>query len=126
MDTHQKIGFLGQSAALDCEGPPVLTREQRKAQAIDRSRVQVTHPQRGKIPVLRTMQTNACERNCHYCPFQAGRNYQRISFKPEELASTFDQMQRKKLVDGLFLSSGIIGGGQKSMDTMLDTVDIIR
>ncbi|MBI1877526.1 MAG: radical SAM protein [Chloroflexi bacterium] len=126
MDIHRKVEILGQAAALDCEGPPALTREERKAQFIDQSRIYVTHPQRGKIPILRTMQTSACERNCYYCPFQAGRDYRRISFKPEELAATFDQMQRKRLVDGLFLSSGIIGGGVKAMDPMLDTVDILR
>jgi predicted DNA-binding helix-hairpin-helix protein len=126
MDVYQKVETLGQAAALDCEGPPALTREERKAQIIDQSRVYVTHPQRGKIPVLRTMQTSACERNCYYCPFQAGRNYQRVSFKPEELATAFDQMQRKKLVEGLFLSSGIVGGGVKAMDALLDTVAIIR
>jgi predicted DNA-binding helix-hairpin-helix protein len=126
MDIHQKVEILGQAAALDCEGPPALTREERQAQFLDHSRVYVTHPQRGKIPVLRTMQTSACERNCYYCPFQAGRDYRRVSFKPEELASAFEQMQRKKLVDGLFLSSGIIGGGVKAMDPMLDTVEILR
>lgn len=126
MDIQQKVEILGQAAVLDCEGPPVLTREARKAQFIDQSRIYVTHPQRGKIPILRTMQTSACERNCYYCPFQAGRNYQRVSFKPEELASAFDQMQRKKLVEGLFLSSGIVGGGVKAMDPLLDTVDLLR
>lgn len=126
MDIQQKVEILGQAAALDCEGPPLLTREQRKAHFIDQSRVYVTHPQRGKIPVMRTMQTSACERNCYYCPFQAGRNCQRVSFKPEELAAAFDQMQGKKLVEGLFLSSGIAGSGIKVMDAMLDTADIIR
>jgi predicted DNA-binding helix-hairpin-helix protein len=126
MDVYEKVKTLGQAAALDCEGPPALTREERKAQFIDQSRVYVTHPQRGKIPVLRTMQTSACERNCYYCPFQAGRDYRRVSFKPEELAATFDQMQRKRLVEGLFLSSGIVGGGVKAMDPMLDTVEILR
>lgn len=126
MDIHQKIDLLGEAATLDCEGPPKLTRAQQKAQFLDRSRVYVTHPQKGRIPVLRTMQTSACERNCRYCPFQAGRNYRRVSLTSEELAASFDKMQQKKLVDGLFLSSGIIGGGAKSMDKMLDTVDILR
>ncbi|MCG3209468.1 MAG: hypothetical protein FOGNACKC_03095 [Anaerolineae bacterium] len=126
MDTREKIGVLGQEAAFDCEGPPQLTREERKAQFIAHSRVLVTHPQRGKMPVMRIMQTSACERNCFYCPFRAGRNYRRVSLLPEELAGAFDQMQRAKLVDGLFLSSGIINGGVKAMDAMLDTVDIVR
>lgn len=126
MDVYEKVKTLGQAAALDCEGPPALSRAERKAQFIDQSRVYVTHPQRGKIPVLRTMQTSACERNCYYCPFQAGRDYRRVSFKPDELAATFDQMQRKRLVEGLFLSSGIVGGGVKAMNPMLDTVEILR
>ena len=126
MDIRDKVESLSQSAALDCEGPPALTREQRKAQFIAHSRVLVTHPQKGKIPVMRIMQTSACERNCYYCPFQAGRTYRRVTLTPDELALSFDQMQQKKLVDGLFLSSGIIGGGLKAMDKMLDTVEIIR
>lgn len=126
MNVQQKVELLSQSASLDCEGPPALTREERKAQFIAHSRVYVIHPQRGKIPVMRIMQTSACERNCYYCPFQAGRNYRRVNLTPEELAAAFDQMQRKKLVDGLFLSSGIIGGGIRSMDKLLDTVEIIR
>lgn len=126
MDIQQKVEVLGRAAALDCDGSPRLSREQHKAQFIEQSRVQVVHPQRGKIPVMRTMQTSACEKNCHYCPFQAGRDYRRVTFKPEELAAAFDQMQRKRLVDGLFLSSGIVGGGVKAMDKMLDTVEIIR
>ena len=126
MEIQEKVKVLGQAAALDCEGPPALTREERKKQAIEHSLAHVVHPQRGTIPIMRTMQTSACERNCFYCPFQAGRNYRRVSFEPQELASAFDQMQRKKLVEGLFLSSGIIGGGAKTMDKMLDTVEILR
>jgi len=128
MDIHHKVDDLSRAATLDCEGPPTptLTREERKAQFIAHSRFHVTHPQRGKIPVMRVMQTSACEHSCHYCPFQAGRNYRRVSLTPTELAAAFDQMQRKKLVDGLFLSSGIVGGGVKAMDKMLETVDIVR
>jgi predicted DNA-binding helix-hairpin-helix protein len=89
----------------------------------------VTHvatPQ-GAKPVLKTMVTTACERNCFYCPFRAGRGKtQRVTFKPDELAATFDEMQRAKLVDGLFLSSGIIKGGVTTQDKILDTVEIIR
>ncbi|GAB4440344.1 MAG: putative DNA modification/repair radical SAM protein [Anaerolineae bacterium] len=125
MDIREKVDNLGRAAAFDCEGPP-LSREARKAEFIKHSRAFVTHPQRGKIPLMRTMLTSACERNCYYCPFQAGRNFRRVSLTPEELAKSFDEMRRAKVVDGLFLSNGIIGGGARAMDGMLDTVDIIR
>ncbi len=78
------------------------------------------------IPLLKTLLTSACERNCYYCPFRAGRNYRRVTFKPEEMAQTFMDMYRAGLVEGLFLSSGIIGGGVKTQDKLLDTVTILR
>ncbi|MCA9968651.1 MAG: radical SAM protein [Anaerolineales bacterium] len=78
------------------------------------------------IPLLKTLLTSACERNCHYCPFRAGRSYRRVTFKPEEMAQTFMDLYRAGVVRGLFLSSGIIGGGVKTQDRLLDAVDILR
>jgi predicted DNA-binding helix-hairpin-helix protein len=81
----------------------------------------------GKKPVLKTMITTACERNCYYCPFRAGHNKtKRVTVKPDELARAFDQMQQAKQVDGLFLSSGIIKGGVTTQDKIIDTAEILR
>jgi len=70
--------------------------------------------------------TSACERNCHYCPFRAGRNYRRVTFSPDEMAKAFMDMRRAGVAEGLFLSSGIIGGGVRAQDRLLDTIDILR
>jgi len=78
------------------------------------------------ITLLKTMVTSACERNCYYCPFRAGRNYRRATFKPEELAQTFMEMYRAGLVEGMFLSSGIIRGGVATQDKLIATADILR
>jgi predicted DNA-binding helix-hairpin-helix protein len=78
------------------------------------------------VPLLKTMLTSACERNCYYCPFRAGRNYRRASFKSDEMARTFMDMQRAGMVDGLFLSSGILKGGASTQDKLLDTAEILR
>ncbi|HLZ61953.1 MAG TPA: radical SAM protein [Ktedonosporobacter sp.] len=89
----------------------------------------ITHlstPQ-GKRPVLKTMLTTACERNCNYCPFRAGRSKtKRLTFSPDELASGFDTLQRHGQVDGLFLSSGIIKGSVTTQDKIINTAEIIR
>lgn len=82
---------------------------------------------KGTKPVLKTMVTTACERNCHYCPFRAGRGkMKRVTFTPDALAGAFDRLQRAKQVDGLFLSSGIIKGSVTTQDKLLDTVEIVR
>jgi predicted DNA-binding helix-hairpin-helix protein len=78
------------------------------------------------IPLLKTLLTSACERNCNYCPFRAGRNYRRTTFTPDEMAKTFVDMHRAGLVEGLFLSSGIIGGGVRTQDKITDTAAILR
>jgi len=81
----------------------------------------------GKKPILKAMITTACERNCFYCPFRAGRNKtQRITFTPDEMAKSFDTLQRAQVVDGLFLSSGIIKGSVTTQDKILDTAELLR
>ena len=79
------------------------------------------------MPLLKTMMTTACERNCFYCPFRAGRGKtRRVTFSPDEMARAFGDMRRAGVVEGLFLSSGIIGGGARTQDKLLDTVEIVR
>jgi len=79
-----------------------------------------------RINLLKSLLTTACERNCFYCPFRAGRNTRRETFKPEEYARTFMDLHRAGLVEGAFISSGIINGGLSTQDKLLDTADILR
>ena len=82
---------------------------------------------RGPKPVLKTMMTTACESNCHYCVFRAGRaKTKRVTIQPEEMAGAFESLERAGKVDGLFLSSGIIKGSVSTQDKIIDTADIIR
>jgi predicted DNA-binding helix-hairpin-helix protein len=78
------------------------------------------------IPLLKTMLTSACERNCYYCPFRAGRNGRRVTFKPEEMAQSFMDLYRAGVVEGLFLSSGIIKGSVATQDKLNITAEILR
>ena len=68
-------------------------------------------PNGKSIPLLKTLLTSACERDCYYCPFRAGRDFRRSTLKPDEMANIFMAMHRAGIAEGLFLSSGIIRGG---------------
>lgn len=82
---------------------------------------------RGPKAVMKSMMTTACERNCNYCVFRAGRaKTKRMTFAPDEMAGAFDTLQSAGKVDGLFLSSGIIKGSVTTQDKIIDTADIIR
>jgi predicted DNA-binding helix-hairpin-helix protein len=83
-------------------------------------------PNGQQIKLLKTLLTSACERNCYYCPFRAGRDMRRATFKPDEFAQTFMAIQRKKIAEGIFLSSGVVGGGVRTQDQLIDTAEILR
>lgn len=79
-----------------------------------------------QIPLLKTLLTSACERNCYYCPFRAGRDFKRETFRTGELANTFIQLNQAGAAKGIFLSSGIAGGGMRTQDRLLDEAEILR
>ncbi len=79
-----------------------------------------------RIALLKTLLTSACERNCFYCPFRAGRDFRRVTFKPDEMAQAFLSLQRAKVAEGLFLSSGIINGGARIQDRLIAVAEVLR
>jgi predicted DNA-binding helix-hairpin-helix protein len=79
-----------------------------------------------RTPLLKAMLTSACERDCYYCPFRAGRNFRRTTLKPGEMAQAFHKTYRLGIADGLFLSAGIFAGGCQTQDKLLETAHILR
>jgi len=80
----------------------------------------------GCTPLLKVLQSSVCERDCAYCANRAGRDARRMTLTPDELARVFDEMARRRLVEGLFLSSGICGHADTAMGRMLATVELLR
>ena len=85
-----------------------------------------TLPGGKRFPMLKTLQTSACERDCFYCPFRAGRDFRRVTFSPDELAALVQRFYRSGAVKGLFLSSGVAGGGVRTQDRLIHTAEILR
>ncbi len=79
-----------------------------------------------QILLLKTLLSSACERDCFYCPFRAGRDFRRATFKPQEFGTLFMNLVRARAAEGIFLSSGLAGGGPRTQDKLLDTADILR
>jgi predicted DNA-binding helix-hairpin-helix protein len=128
-DTYQKLSLLGDATRFEPAGSQPV--EESTAAPVRVPTVlpcisNVSTPT-GKKPILKAMMTTACERNCYYCPFRAGRNQtRRLTFSPDELASSYMTLAQSKVVDGLFLSSGIIKGGVTTQDKIIDAAEIIR
>ncbi|MFH1561022.1 MAG: radical SAM protein [Patescibacteria group bacterium] len=121
MDLYQKISVLGPSARYDTCGP--------KDFGNTTNIPGVYHAKVGGKDVCRlfkVLQSNACQNNCRYCAFRRDRSCQRVSVSPDEMAQAFVSAHSRRLVDGLFLSSGIVKDPDSTMSQMIDTAEILR
>jgi predicted DNA-binding helix-hairpin-helix protein len=124
MDSLDKLRILGGGMELE---PGESEREIPRAACS--AGIPVFHaimPHGRSLPVLKTMLTSVCERNCNYCSFRSERDVKRVSFTPDEMAATHLRLWRSGLVQGLFLSSSIAGGSVRTQDRLIDTADILR
>jgi len=125
-DTYDKVATLGDAARFDLCSEACGTAAHRQADDLGRWIYPAVMPDGKRIELLKVLMTNACEKDCGYCANRAGRCVRRTRLRPEELARSFDAMTRKGIAKGLFLSSGIVGGGAETMERLLETVELVR
>ena len=125
MDLFHRLVWLSKQTTFDFEDEincPSITKINEFELPVTQARL----PNGKPIKLLKTMLTSACERNCNYCAFRAGRNIRRITFKPEEMARIFIAIHQAGVVTGLFLSSGVLKGGINTQDKLIETTAILR
>jgi len=128
MDSLEKLRLLAPEADLE-PAEEVLPNGRRTGPAASPALpgcLHQAHTPHGLIVLLKGLLSNACERNCLYCPFRAGRDFRRASFAPDELAAVFHRLYQAGLAQGLFLSSGLVGGGVRTQDQIIATAEILR
>jgi len=128
-DTMTKLALSSNATAFEPAGDQPQAERKRvpfQSHSLSECITNVATPH-GKKPILKAMITTACERNCHYCPFRAGRSKtKRVTFSPDELAGGFDTLQRAGQVEGMFLSSGIIRGSANTQDKIIAAAELVR
>jgi predicted DNA-binding helix-hairpin-helix protein len=130
MDDLDKLHNLSDQMAFEPDGEPRLSSQPPACFSPKEKRAAFVHPAQlpnGKqIILLKTLLSSACERDCYYCPFRAGRDFRRATFKPQEFAELFMKINQAKMAEGIFLSSGIAAGGANTQNKILDTAEILR
>lgn len=129
MDAVSKLKLLGPATCFEPAGEATL--EHRigippRVDDVTKCVHRAVMPGGKRIALLKTLLTSACERDCHYCAFRQGRDFRRATFSPDELARLFMQMHWSGIAQGLFLSSGVAGGGPNTEDRLIDTAQILR
>lgn len=132
MDIFEKIKITGLNESFEADGNPSALLQPTAPpcnldQLKDRFPVTQAHlPNGHTIPLLKTMQTSVCERDCNYCCFRSGRDTPRASLTPNEMAEAVQKLTQAGIAKGVFLSSGIVRGGANVQENIIATAEILR
>ena len=85
-----------------------------------------TSPNGDCVPLFKVLMTNKCSNDCRYCVNHSAHQFNRVEFTPEELTSIFLDYYNNRLVEGLFLSSGVPGEVDISMENMVEVARKLR
>lgn len=78
------------------------------------------------ISLLKVLYTNECVYDCKYCLNRASNDIVRASFTPEEISRLTVEFYRRNYIEGLFLSSGVKGSPDETMEELVRVADILR
>lgn len=130
MDLLHKLQILAPAAALEPAEDVDLVGRPMPAPKVPKSLSgcvsHATLPGGKRIPILKTLVSSVCEMDCKYCGFRSGRDFRRTTFLPDELAYLSQQIYKQKLIKGVFLSSGLAGGGPRTQDRLIATAELLR
>ncbi len=126
-DTRQKLEILSEDAKYDLACACGTNRDEARRRGGDgRWIYPVTLPGGGTSVLFKTLISNVCTNDCKYCPLRQQQDIRRCSLSPEETTATFLDYYRQRKVFGLFLTSGVIGSPDATMDRLNATARLLR
>ena len=78
------------------------------------------------ISLLKILLTNYCSYDCLYCVNRVSSNVPRARFSVEEVVQLTLDFYRRNVIEGLFLSSGIIGSPDHTMEQLVEVARRLR
>lgn len=78
------------------------------------------------ISLLKLLMSNVCAYDCAYCLNRRTNETMRATFRPRELADLTISFYRRNYIEGLFLSSAVVGSPDYTCELMLQTLRILR
>ena len=78
------------------------------------------------ITLLKVLLSNDCSYDCKYCVNRCTNETPRATFSPKELADLTIGFYRRNYIEGLFLSSAVIGSPDRTCELMIRTLSLLR
>lgn len=131
MELKRKLAILADAAKYDasCASSGTEKRDSRQGGIGSTEGMGICHayaPDGRCISLLKVLLTNACVFDCAYCINRAGSNVPRARFTVEELAGLTLDFYRRNMIEGLFLSSGIIRSPDYTMEQVVRVARTLR
>ena len=126
-DTREKLEVLSTDAQYDLACACSCSKDDHRKRGSDGKWIYpVTLPGGGKSILFKTLISNVCKNDCKYCPLREDMDIRRCSLLPEETAKVFLDYYRQRKVFGLFLSSGVLGSADATMDRLNVVARLLR
>lgn len=130
MDTLTKLGILAEAARFDaaCTSSGV-DRDARPGSLGIASKGGICHSFTADgrcITLLKVLMSNACSYDCAYCVNRRSASCARATFEPRELAELTVDFYKRNYIEGLFLSSGVLGTPDNTTEHMIECLRILR
>ena len=78
------------------------------------------------ISLLKILLSNACCYDCAYCVNRVSNDVPRATFTPEEIAYLTINLYKRYYIEGLFLSSGVLGSPDNTTQMMIKALELLR
>lgn len=126
-NTQEKLEILSADAQYDLACACSTSQDEHRRRGGDGKWIYpVTLPSGGKSVLFKTLLSNVCTNDCKYCPLREQKDVRRCSLSPDETAKVFLDYYNRRKVFGLFLSSGVAGSPDTSMDRLNGVAGLLR
>jgi len=126
-NTQEKLEILSADAQYDLACACSCNKEESRKRSSDGKWIYpVTLPNGGKSVLFKTLLSNVCTNDCKYCPLREQMDVRRCTLRPEETAKVFLDYYNQRKVFGLFLSSGVLGSADATMDRLNGVARLLR
>lgn len=130
MDTLVKLGILAEAARFDaaCTSSGVRRgpRAGKLGMATPAGCCHAFTSDGRCVTLLKVLMSNACGYDCAYCVNRSSASCARATFAPRELAELTVDFYRRNYVEGLFLSSGVLGTPDATSERMVECLRVLR
>ena len=126
-NTEEKLELLSADAQYDLACACGCSRNEHRRRSDQGKWIYpVTLPNGGRSTLFKTLISNVCTNDCKYCPLREDMDIRRCSLGPDETARVFLDYYHQRKVFGLFLSSGVLGSPDATMDRLNAAAHILR